>query len=34
MKFLLLMAAAIGLGAVIAGNVVPDVTRYMRIRRM
>jgi hypothetical protein len=34
MKILLLTAAAIGLGAILAGNVVPDVTRYMKIRRM
>jgi hypothetical protein len=33
-KILLLAAAAIGLGAILAGNVVPDVTRYMKIRRM
>ena len=34
MKILLLVAAAIGLGAIMVGNVVPDITRYMRIRRM
>jgi hypothetical protein len=34
MKFLMLLAAAVGLGAVMAGKVVPDVTRYLRIRRM
>ena len=34
MKFLLLVAAAVGLGAVLAGNVLPDVTRYLRMRRM
>jgi hypothetical protein len=34
MKILLLVAAAVGLGAVLAGNVLPDVTRYMRMRRM
>jgi len=34
MKILLLVAAALGLGAVLAGNVLPDVTRYLRIRRM
>jgi len=34
MKILLLVAAAVGLGAIMAGNVVPDVTRYLRIRRM
>jgi hypothetical protein len=34
MKILLLIAAALGLGAVLAGNVLPDVTRYLRIRRM
>jgi hypothetical protein len=34
MKILLLVAAALGLGAVLAGNVLPDVTRYMRMRRM
>jgi hypothetical protein len=34
MKILLLAAVAAGLGAIMAGNVVPDVTRYLRIRRM
>ena len=34
MKILFLVAAALGLGAVLAGNVLPDVTRYLRIRRM
>jgi nitroreductase len=34
MNLLLLAAAAVGLGAIVAGNVVPDVTRYLRIRRM
>ena len=34
MKMLLLLAAAVGLGAVVASKVVPDVTRYLRIRRM
>jgi hypothetical protein len=34
MKILLLVAAAVGLGAVLAGNVLPDVTRYVRMRRM
>jgi hypothetical protein len=34
MKILLLVAAVVGLGAVLAGNVLPDVTRYMRMRRM
>jgi hypothetical protein len=34
MKILLLVAAAVGLGVVFAGNVLPDVTRYLRIRRM
>ena len=33
MKILVLVAAAVGLGAVLAGNVLPDVTRYLRIRR-
>jgi hypothetical protein len=31
---ILLVAAAVGLGAVLAGQVLPDVTRYLRIRRM
>jgi hypothetical protein len=30
----MLVAAAVGLGAIMAGNVIPDVARYMRIRRM
>ena len=30
----LVLAAADGLGAVLARSVVPDVTRYLRIRRM
>jgi len=34
MKILLLVAAALGLGALLAGNVLPDLTRYLRIRRM
>jgi hypothetical protein len=34
MKILLLAAAVVGLGAILAGNVLPDVTRYLRIRRM
>jgi hypothetical protein len=34
MKILLLAAAVVGLGAILAGKVVPDVTRYLRIRRM
>jgi hypothetical protein len=34
MKILVLVAAVVGLGAVLAGNVLPDVTRYLRIRRM
>jgi len=34
MKLLLLVAAAVGLGALLAGSVLPDVTRYLRIRRM
>jgi hypothetical protein len=34
MKILVLIAAVVGLGAVLAGNVLPDVTRYLRIRRM
>jgi hypothetical protein len=33
-RSLLLVAAVVGLGAVLAGRVVPDVTRYLRIRRM
>jgi hypothetical protein len=31
---ILLVAATVGLGAVLAGQVLPDVTRYLRIRRM
>jgi hypothetical protein len=34
MKILLLAAAAVGLGAILAGNLLPDITRYLRIRRM
>jgi hypothetical protein len=34
MKILLLAATVVGLGAIVAGKVVPDVTRYLRIRRM
>jgi hypothetical protein len=34
MKILLLVAAAVGLGAIMAGNVVPDISRYLRSRRM
>jgi uncharacterized protein DUF6893 len=34
MKIVLLIAAAVGLGAIVAGNVMPDVARYLRIRRM
>jgi hypothetical protein len=34
MKILLLVAAVIGLGAIMAGKVMPDVARYLRIRRM
>jgi hypothetical protein len=33
-RLLLVLAAAAGLGAVLARSVVPDVTRYLRIRRM
>jgi hypothetical protein len=33
-RLLLVLAAAVGLGAVLARSVVPDVTRYLRIRRM
>lgn len=33
-RSMLLVAAAVGLGAVLARGVVPDVTRYLRIRRM
>jgi hypothetical protein len=34
MKILLLVAAVVGLGAIMAGKVMPDVARYLRIRRM
>jgi hypothetical protein len=34
MKLLLLLAGAVGLGAVMASKVLPDLTRYLRIRRM
>jgi hypothetical protein len=34
MKILVLVAAAVGLGAIMAGNVVPDISRYLRIKRM
>jgi Family of unknown function (DUF6893) len=34
MKVLLVGAAAVGLGAIVAGNVLPDATGYLRIRRM
>ena len=34
MKILLVLAAAVGLGAIMASKVVPDVTRDLRIRRM
>ena len=34
MKIMVLVAAAIGLGAILAGSLLPDVTRYLRIRRM
>ena len=33
-RLLFVAAAAVGLGAVLARSVVPDVTRYLRIRRM
>ena len=33
-RLLVVLAAAVGLGAVLARSVVPDVTRYLRIRRM
>jgi hypothetical protein len=33
-RLLLVLAAAAGLAAVLARSVVPDVTRYLRIRRM
>jgi len=34
LKILLLAAAVVGLGAILAGNVLLDVTRYLRMRRM
>jgi hypothetical protein len=34
MRILLPVAAAVGLGAIMAGNVMPDIARYLRIRRM
>ena len=34
MKILLLAAAALGLGTIMARTVMPDVARYLRIRRM
>jgi hypothetical protein len=34
MKIGILAAAVVGLGAILAGNVLPDLTRYLRIRRM
>jgi hypothetical protein len=33
-RLLLVVAVAVGLGAVLARSVVPDVTHYLRIRRM
>jgi hypothetical protein len=33
-RLLLVVAVAVGLGGVLARSVVPDVTRYLRIRRM
>jgi Family of unknown function (DUF6893) len=33
-RSLLVVAAVVGLGAVLARSVMPDVTRYLRIRRM
>jgi hypothetical protein len=33
-RLLVVVAAAVGLGIVLARSVVPDVTRYLRIRRM
>ena len=33
-RLLVVLAAAVGLGAVLARGVVPDVSRYLRIRRM
>jgi hypothetical protein len=34
MKIGVLVAAVVGPGAILAGNVLPDLTRYLRIRRM
>ena len=34
MKMGLLVAAAVGLGSVLAARMVPDLARYLRIRRM
>ena len=33
-RLFLVVATVVGLGAVLARSVVPDVTRYLRIRRM
>jgi hypothetical protein len=33
-RSLFVVAAVVGLGVVLARSVVPDVTRYLRIRRM
>jgi hypothetical protein len=33
-RLLFVVAVAVGLAAVLARSVVPDVTRYLRIRRM
>ncbi len=33
-RSMLVIAVAVGLGAMLARSVVPDVTRYLRIRRM
>jgi len=33
-RLVFVVAAAVGLGALLARSVVPDVTRYLRIRRM
>jgi hypothetical protein len=33
-RLLFVVAAAVGLAAVLARSVAPDVTRYLRIRRM
>jgi hypothetical protein len=33
-RSLFVVTAAVGLGAVLARSVVPDVTRHLRIRRM